>query len=207
MKRNVMSFTVWGRRRHPRRLPCRRVVGARGSGPATPANVGRRGGCAGCLTPPPHPRQRSRRSTLPAGFTIEEFATGVKNARSMARGAKGTLFVGTRPKGKSTRSATGTATKADPSSPSPGLNMPNGVAFRDGALYVAEVSRVLRYDGIEDALESAGARGRQRVAPTDRHHGWKFIAFGPDGWLYVPVGAPCNVCDERADSASPPSCG
>jgi glucose/arabinose dehydrogenase len=77
-----------------------------------------------------------------------------------------------------------------------GLNMPNGVAFRDGALYVAEVHRVLRYDGIDDALgDPPDPVIVNDTFPHDRHHGWKFIRFGPDGRLYVPVGAPCNVCD------------
>jgi glucose/arabinose dehydrogenase len=79
-----------------------------------------------------------------------------------------------------------------------GLRMPNGVAFHEGALYVAEVSRVLRYDGIEERLDDPP----EPVVviddyPSDRHHGWKYIAFGPDGWLYVPVGAPCNICDSE----------
>jgi glucose/arabinose dehydrogenase len=74
------------------------------------------------------------------------------------------------------------------------------VAFREGALYVAEISRVLRFDGIEDRLESPPAPVVvYDTYPTETHHGWKYIAFGPDGWLYVPVGAPCNICDERAN--------
>ncbi len=80
-----------------------------------------------------------------------------------------------------------------------GLNVPNGVAFRDGSLYVAEINRILRYDRIESRLDNAPepvvVNG---TFPTDWMHGWKNIAFGPDGKLYVPVGAPCNVCD-RAD--------
>ncbi len=140
--------------------------------------------------------------TLPPGFTIEEFATGVRNARSLARGAKGTIFVGTHAAGNvyalidtnGDQKADRTVTIAS------GLNMPNGVAFRDGALYVAEVNRVLRYDGIEDALDKVPAPVVVNASlPSDRHHGWKFIAFGPDGLLYVPVGAPCNICD-RSDS-------
>ncbi|HEV8231254.1 MAG TPA: PQQ-dependent sugar dehydrogenase, partial [Thermoanaerobaculia bacterium] len=75
-----------------------------------------------------------------------------------------------------------------------GLNMPNGVAFRDGSLYVAEINRVLRYDGIESRLTNPPPPVVVREFPRDRHHGWKFIAFGPDGMLYVPVGAPCNIC-------------
>lgn len=79
-----------------------------------------------------------------------------------------------------------------------GLNMPNGVAFRDGDLYVAEVSRILRFKDIENRLDNPPA---PEVVydrfPTDKHHGWKFIAFGPDGKLYVPVGAPCNICEPK----------
>jgi glucose/arabinose dehydrogenase len=82
-----------------------------------------------------------------------------------------------------------------------GMNNPNGVAFRDGALYVAEVSRILRYDAIESRLEDPPAPVViYDGLPTETHHGWKFIRFGPDGMLYVPVGAPCNICrpsDER----------
>jgi glucose/arabinose dehydrogenase len=135
--------------------------------------------------------------SLPPGFQVEYFAKDLRNARSMALGAKGTLFVGTRDAGvvyaieHDGKAAKKVHTIAK------GLNMPNGVAFRDGALYVAEVNRILRFDGIEEALASppkpvvvAGD------LPTERHHGWKFIAFGPDGKLYVPIGAPCNICDE-----------
>ena len=76
-----------------------------------------------------------------------------------------------------------------------GMNMPNGVAFRNGSLFIAEVSKILRFDNIEDNL----ANPPKPVVVTDKYpdktwHGWKFIAFGPDDKLYVPVGAPCNVC-------------
>jgi glucose/arabinose dehydrogenase len=139
------------------------------------------------------------RIKLPPGFQIEVFAEGVKDARSMALGDQGTLFVGTRGAGNvyaikhDGRKATQVTTIAR------GLNSPNGVAVKDGALYVAEVDKVWRYDAIESQLANppkpALVYGKY---PTDRHHGWKFIRFGPDGWLYVPVGAPCNIC-ERAD--------
>ena len=143
------------------------------------------------------------RVKLPPGFTIEVFAEGVQNARSMALGDKGTLFVGTRSAGKvhairhDGRKALEVITIAT------GLNMPNGVAFRDGALYVAEVSKVSRYDAIESSLPRPPKPAViYDKYPGDRHHGWKFIAFGPDGWLYVPVGAPCNVCDRDAPYSS-----
>jgi glucose/arabinose dehydrogenase len=138
---------------------------------------------------------------LPPGFEIGVYAEDVPSARSMTLSPTGTLFVGTREAGKvyavldhdKDQKADGVVTIAQ------GLNMPNGVAFRDGTLYVAEVNRVLRYDRIESRLKNPP----QPVVvtdrfPKDRHHGWKFIRFGPDGMLYVPVGAPCNVC-ERDD--------
>jgi glucose/arabinose dehydrogenase len=134
---------------------------------------------------------------LPPGFTIGVYADNVPNARSMALGPQGTLFVGTRTEGKvyaiidrnQDHAADEVITLAH------GLNMPNGVAFRNGALYVAEVHRVIRFDNIENRLDNPP----QPVVvndslPRDRHHGWKFIRFGPDGLLYVPVGAPCNIC-------------
>ena len=78
--------------------------------------------------------------------------------------------------------------------------MPNGVAFRDGALYVAEVNRVLRYDGIESRLDDPPEPVvLNDQLPTERAHGWKYLGFGPDGKLYVPVGAPCNICDRTGE--------
>jgi glucose/arabinose dehydrogenase len=143
------------------------------------------------------------RLKLPPGFHVEVFARGVPNARSMALGEKGTLFVGSMGAG-SVYAIRHDGTKAtDVRTIASGLNMPNGVAVKDGALYVAEVSRILRFDAIESHLD---APPKPRVVfdgyPGDRHHGWKFIRFGPDGRLYVPVGAPCNVCERDAPYAS-----
>lgn len=135
---------------------------------------------------------------LPAGFQLEVFADNVPAARSMALGAQGTLFVGTRGTTVYAVSGTpGTGLKPTVRVIANKLNMPNGVAFRDGALYVAEINRILRYDGIESSLTNVPAPKVVRDdLPKDRHHGWKYIAFGPDGKLYVPIGAPCNVCNE-----------
>ncbi|RMF86935.1 MAG: sorbosone dehydrogenase family protein [Nitrospinota bacterium] len=139
---------------------------------------------------------------LPPGFRISLYADNVPNARSMTLGDRGTLFVGTRSAGNvyaivdhdRDNRADEVITIAR------GLNMPNGVAFRDGALYVAEVHRVLRYDDIEARLHDPPSPVViNDQFPRDRHHGWKFIRFGPDGRLYVPVGAPCNVCLREDD--------
>lgn len=141
--------------------------------------------------------------TLPEGFFISEYATDVLNARSMALGENGTVFVGTRSEGSVyavvDSDKDNTADKVI--TIARGLYAPNGVAFRNGALYVAEIHRVLRFDDIEAQLDSPpqGVVVNDQL-PSDRWHGWKFIRFGPDGKLYVPVGAPCNVCqreDER----------
>ncbi len=77
-----------------------------------------------------------------------------------------------------------------------GLNMPNGVAFRAGDLYVAEVHRIIKFKDIEKRLHNPGDPEIvfDRL-PQEKWHGWKFIKFGPDGKLYVPIGAPCNVCE------------
>jgi glucose/arabinose dehydrogenase len=139
------------------------------------------------------------RIKLPPGFRIDTYATGVGGARSMTLGAKGTLFVGSQTAGNVYAVVDGNGDqKADRVVKiADGLSMPNGVAFRDGALYVAEISRIWRYDNIEASLDRPGKPVLVKDGyPTEEHHGWKFIAFGPDGWLYVPVGAPCNICDE-----------
>ena len=139
---------------------------------------------------------------LPPGFSIAVYAADVPNARSLALGKNGTVFVGTR--GGSEVYAlvdkNGDQTADQVITLASGLNVPNGVAFRDGSLYVAEINRILRYDNIEANLSNPP----KPVVVTDKlpremHHGWKYIAFGPDGWLYVPVGAPCNICEPDSE--------
>ena len=135
---------------------------------------------------------------LPPGFEIGVYAGNVPNARSLTLSPKGTLFVGSLKEGKvyAVVSQAGETEAKKIFTVAQGLNMPNGVAFRNGALYVAEVNRVLRYDDIESHLPNPPKPVTVNDQfPKDRHHGWKFIAFGPDGLLYVPVGAPCNICE------------
>jgi glucose/arabinose dehydrogenase len=137
---------------------------------------------------------------LPPGFRIDLYTDKVPGARSMALSPGGILIVGTREEGKVYAVLDrGKKNRADEVVViASGMNMPNGVAFRDGALYVAEVSRVLRYDGIEGRLKDPPRPVVVNATfPREPHHGWKFIRFGPDGRLYVPVGAPCNVCEEK----------
>lgn len=135
---------------------------------------------------------------LPSGFEIGIYASNLPNARSLTLSPKGTLFVGSLTEGK-VYAVVGQAGETEAKkifTIAQGLNMPNGVAFRNGALYVAEVNRVLRYDDVESRLASPPkAVIVNDQFPRDRHHGWKFMAFGPDGLLYVPVGAPCNICE------------
>jgi hypothetical protein len=148
-------------------------------------------------------RDALRSLSVPPGFVIEVFAADVHGARSLALSPSGTLFVGTRREGKvyAVLDLDKDMVADRVTIIASGLRMPNGVAFRNGDLYVAEVSRVLRFSDVEEDLS-----GRQEPTvvtaayPSDEHHGWKFIAFGPDGLLYVPVGAPCNVCTKDEET-------
>lgn len=135
---------------------------------------------------------------VPAGFKVQVYKDSLPNARSMAVSPSGVLFVGTRfsPGPVYAVVDTNKDGKGDEVyTIARGLNMPNGVAFRDGSLYVAEINRVLRFDNIEKHLKDPPAPVVVSTNfPDKKHHGWKFIRFGPDDKLYVPVGAPCNVC-------------
>jgi glucose/arabinose dehydrogenase len=134
---------------------------------------------------------------LPDGFEIDLYAENVPNARSLALGPGGTVFVGSRQAGKvyalvdADRDQRAERVRVIAEN----LNSPNGVALRGGALFVAEMHRILRFDDIENRLENPPAPVVVNDQfPEETHHGWKYIAFGPDDRLYVPVGAPCNNC-------------
>lgn len=134
---------------------------------------------------------------LPDGFSIDVYTDEVPNARSLALGDRGTVFVSTRrvgavyaviPGGERPR----VITLVD------GLDMPNGLAFFDGDLYIAETRRLLRLPDIEAHLDDVPEpEVLDDSFPTERHHGWRYIEFGPDGKLYMSIGAPCNVCDRE----------
>jgi glucose/arabinose dehydrogenase len=141
------------------------------------------------------------RIKLPPGFEISVFAESVPKARALAVG-RNIVFVGsTAGRVYAVRYRDAKATQVMTLAES--LNLPNGVALRDGALYVGEVNRIVRFDDIEGQLDAFAAGKAKPVVVTDRFpretdHGLKFIRFGPDGWLYVPVGAPCNICEPDA---------
>ncbi|HEX7054326.1 MAG TPA: PQQ-dependent sugar dehydrogenase [Burkholderiales bacterium] len=131
---------------------------------------------------------------LPRGFAISLYAEGMPEARSLALGDRGTLFVGSR----SDKVYAVPPGGGKPRVVASGLEAPHGVAFRDGALYVADVGRILRYDRIEERLDDPPQPAV--VAddlPAERGHGLKTLRFGPDGLLYYAVGSPCNVCEPR----------
>ncbi len=144
--------------------------------------------------------------TMPSGFRVDAYTTEVPNARAMALSPGGVLYVGTRKLGKvyAVVDSDGDGRGDRVHVVAEGLNMPVGVAWRDGALYVSSLDRVVRLDDIDNQLEAPPAPVVVSDGfPGDAHHGWKFIRFGPDGLLYVPVGAPCNIClkqDERYSS-------
>lgn len=131
---------------------------------------------------------------LPPGFKIEEYAS-VPNARSLVLGAKGTIFASNR-RGGSVYAVVDNGQRTIRLLK--GLNSPNGIAMLDGDLYVAEIDKVSRYRDIESHLDDVPNGEVLNIdLPGDRHHGWRYIGFGPDKNLYISIGAPCNICDEQ----------
>ena len=136
---------------------------------------------------------------VPKGFSLSLFATGLDDARQMAKGNQGTIFVGSRNAGTVwALQDTNNDGKADKQFViAKGLNMPSGLAFQGRDLYVGAVGNIYRFRDIEQHLPTPP---KPEIAfsnlPNKTHHGWKFLAFSPEGELFVPVGAPCNVCEE-----------
>ena len=132
---------------------------------------------------------------LPPGFKIEVYASGIPGAREMAMGDNGKIYIGTRGIGRiyevsnngKERSSRIVVDK---------LVQPSGVAYKNGSLYVMAIDKVLRYDGISKNPTVAPVDMTSKFnLPPEQHHNWKYLAFGPDGKLYVPFGAPCNICE------------
>ncbi|MBM4197153.1 MAG: sorbosone dehydrogenase family protein [Gammaproteobacteria bacterium] len=142
-----------------------------------------------------HPADLPDNLRLPPGFRAERLVS-VPGARSMALGEQGTLFI-------STRQAGSVHAVTDPFGRNPqvrtilsGLKMPNGVAFRNGTLYVADQTRLLAIKGAESAASPAAPEAIADLPFKNALHSWRYTGFGPDGLLYISIGAPCNVCDE-----------
>jgi glucose/arabinose dehydrogenase len=131
---------------------------------------------------------------VPQGFKVELWASGINNARVMTWGDKGTLFVSSRVAGNVYAVVDKGGTR-EVKTIAKGLNLPNGVAFKDGTLYIAEIHRITKMEGIEGHLDSPPEmKVVYDTLPKDAPHGWKYLAFGPDGKLYFNIGAPCNIC-------------
>ena len=150
------------------------------------------------IAPPPIPTAADKlpieKLKAPKGFKIELYAAGVGNARTLRQGDKGTVFVGSRLLDK-VYAIVDRGEKREVKPIYSGLYRPNGLAFKDGVLYIAELSRISKVEKIEDNLDNPP---KPVVIyddlPKDEAHGWKFLTIGPDDKLYFEVGAPCNIC-------------
>jgi glucose/arabinose dehydrogenase len=152
------------------------------------------------VAPPPIPASAEKLATVPGklklqkGFNVELYAGGVPNARSMRQGDKGTVFVGSRLQDK-VHYITEKDGKREAKVLVSGLYRPNGLAIKDGTLYIAELSKISKIENVEDNLDKSPKPVEvYSDLPKDEAHGWKFIGIGPDNKLYVPVGLPCNSC-------------
>jgi len=140
---------------------------------------------------------------VPPGFKIELWASGMPNARSMTESPSGTIFVGTRFPGNVYAVVTKDG-KREVKTIAKGLHRPNGVAFANGSLYVAELSKIIRYDNIEQNLDNPPTPVVIFDAlPKDEPHGWKYLKLSPDGqYLYFQIGTPANIIVPPATHAT-----
>jgi glucose/arabinose dehydrogenase len=139
---------------------------------------------------------------LPPGFKAEVWASGVLDARGLRQGDKGTVFVSSLFVAGKIYAVVDKGGKREVKTIAEKLFLANGIEFNKGALYVATPKEITRYDNIEDRLDNPPPPVMvYDKLPGTAQHGWKFIKLGPDGKLYVPIGAPCNICDPSADFA------
>jgi glucose/arabinose dehydrogenase len=142
--------------------------------------------------------------TLPPGFKISLYAYPLPSARGMTFGPNNTLYLGSNDAGSvyATRDYNGDTRADELVELTSGFNEPVGVAYQDGDLYFTAVSEIWKLPGVQTSLDNPPAP--ELVfgdLPSDASHGWRYLAFGPDGKLYVPVGAPCNICEPAAPYA------
>ena len=146
--------------------------------------------------PIPTPADKLPKLKAPSGFKVEVYQSGVLDARGLRRGDKGTIFVSSLFVAGKIYAITEKDGKREVKTVLSDLELPSGIEFRKGALYVATPKKIMRYDNIEDNLDKAPQPTViYDKLPGDVPHGWKFLRFGPDDKLYVPIGAPCNICD------------
>ena len=156
---------------------------------------------AGKMTETPASEIPIDKLKLPKGFKVEVWSTGTPGGRAMARGDKGKIYVGTRAIGR-VYEVTDQGDKRTTRVVVDKLTQPAGVAFQGGALYVMAIDKVLRYDGIENKPDVQPVDMTAAFnLPPEQHHNWKYINFGPDKKLYVPFGAPCNICEPPKEYA------
>ena len=146
--------------------------------------------------PVPTAADKLPKLTAPAGFKVEVYQPGILDARGIRRGDKGTLFVSSLFVAGKIYAITEKGGKREVKTILEKLELPSGIEFRNGSLYVATPKKIMRYDKIEDNLDKPPEPVTiYDKLPGDIPHGWKFLRFGPDGKLYLPVGAPCNICE------------
>src|SRR5215510_8800061 len=154
------------------------------------------------VTPPTFPTPEDKlpipQLKLPKGFKVELYASGIPNARSLRLGDKGTVFVSNRVLDK-VYAIVHRGGKRETKIIASGLDRPNGLAFHNGTLYIAEGTQISKLEKIEDNLDNPP---KPVVIYSDflnhQSHGWKFMGLGPDNKLYVNVGSPCNICEPPA---------
>ena len=146
--------------------------------------------------PVPTPADQLPKLKAPAGFKVEVYQSGVLDARGLRRGDKGTIFVSSLFVAGKIYAITEKGGKREVKTILKDLELPSGIEVRKGALYVATPKKVMRYDNVEDNLDKMPDPVTiYDKLPGDVPHGWKYLRFGPDDKLYVPIGAPCNICD------------
>jgi glucose/arabinose dehydrogenase len=157
------------------------------------------------VPPPPNPTPEDKlpvpQLKLPKGFKVEVYASGIANARSLRLGDKGTVFVSNRVLDK-VYAIVERGGKRETKVIASGLDRPNGLAFQNGTLYIAEGTKISKLENIENNLDNPPKSVLvYDDLPNHQSHGWRYIGIGPDNKLYINVGAPCNICEPPATNA------